>query len=453
MQYNTQLLIVSLAVLFCLCDTTNAFTTNFVSPIVDVPQRQKQQMQRVRTATTLSHHSSIYQTIVSEEGRRDFLKQLSTAITGASLTPLLLPQLAYADDNEDDATTIDKVETILKDESELDNEVIQEEEDEKKSIEDEEQLINELEKEISIEESDTSTPEEIEEEASKVRGETEALIEEEEKLLNEAEEIISKIESIESEVQSLDEVDDKSNNGDDATTSTETTSEEFVEKLKERVERKEDLITRLKRHSENDIDTKTGKKRSFSIANAPEQEGFIELHIRRVAGGEFSEYMWNTMKEREIFRFTGPLGSFFLREDSDKPILFLATGTGFAPIKGIVEHALAKNTQREMVLYWGCRSLEDLYMPNLPSEWQQAYPNFTFIPVLSEPKPEDAWQGRTGFLHEVVLEDFNNLKNFQVYACGAPVMVEAAYTSFVAHQLPADEFFSDAFFSSKDVNQ
>ena len=120
MQYNTHLFIVSLAVLFCLCDTTNAFTTNLVSPIVDVPQRQKQQLQRVRTATTLSHHSSIYQTTVSEEGRRDFLKQLSTAITGASLSPLLLPQLAYADDNEDDATTIDKVETILKDESELD---------------------------------------------------------------------------------------------------------------------------------------------------------------------------------------------------------------------------------------------------------------------------------------------------------------------------------------------
>ena len=265
MQYNTHLFIVSLAVLFCLCDTTNAFTTNLVSPIVDVPQRQKQQLQRVRTATTLSHHSSIYQTIVSEEGRRDFLKQLSTAITGASLSPLLLPQLAYADDNEDDATTIDKVETILKDESELDTKVIQEEEDEKKSIEDEKQLINELEKEISIEESETSTPEEIEKEASKVRGETEALIEEEEKLLNEAEEIISKIESIESEVQSLDEV-DKSNNGagGDATTSTETTSEEFVEKLKERVERKEDLITRLKRQSENDIDPKTGKFRPLT---------------------------------------------------------------------------------------------------------------------------------------------------------------------------------------------
>ncbi|MCB5195683.1 CDP-6-deoxy-delta-3,4-glucoseen reductase [Deefgea salmonis] len=200
-----------------------------------------------------------------------------------------------------------------------------------------------------------------------------------------------------------------------------------------------------------DIHTKTGKKRSFSIANPPHQEGFLQLHIRHIDGGEFSDYVWNTMKEREIFRFTGPLGSFFLREDSDKPILFLATGTGFAPIKGMIEHALANHTQREMVLYWGCRTLADLYMPELPSQWQQLYPNFTFIPVLSNPKPEDQWQGRTGFLHEVVLADFASLAHYQVYACGSPMMVEAAYTGCLSHQLPSDAFFSDAFFTSKDL--
>ncbi|WP_288843349.1 CDP-6-deoxy-delta-3,4-glucoseen reductase [uncultured Deefgea sp.] len=200
-----------------------------------------------------------------------------------------------------------------------------------------------------------------------------------------------------------------------------------------------------------DIHTKTGKKRSFSIANPPHQEGFLQLHIRHIDGGEFSDYVWNTMKEREIFRFTGPLGSFFLREDSDKPILFLATGTGFAPIKGMIEHALANHTQREMVLYWGCRTLADLYMPELPSQWQQLYPNFTFIPVLSDPKPEDQWQGRTGFLHEVVLSDFASLNHYQVYACGSPMMVEAAYTGCLSHQLPSDAFFSDAFFTSKDL--
>ncbi|XZG71910.1 CDP-6-deoxy-delta-3,4-glucoseen reductase [Chitinibacteraceae bacterium HSL-7] len=200
-----------------------------------------------------------------------------------------------------------------------------------------------------------------------------------------------------------------------------------------------------------DIHTKGGKKRSFSIANAPHEDDHIQLHIRHVAGGEFSEYVWSEMKEREIFRFTGPLGSFFLREDSDKPILFVATGTGFAPIKGMVEYALSKGIQREMVLYWGCRTLGDFYMPQLPSQWQQQYPNFTFIPVLSEPLAEDGWQGRTGFVHEAILEDFGSLAGYEVYACGAPVMVEAAYKHFVARNLPEDAFYSDAFFTTKDL--
>lgn len=102
-----------------------------------------------------------------------------------------------------------------------------------------------------------------------------------------------------------------------------------------------------------DIHTKTGKKRSFSIANAPHEAGALELHIRHVPGGEFSEYVWNTMKPLEIMRFTGPLGSFFLQEDSDKPILLIATGTGFAPIKGMLEHAFKQGIDREIVLYWG----------------------------------------------------------------------------------------------------
>ncbi|AOY02007.1 CDP-6-deoxy-delta-3,4-glucoseen reductase [Jeongeupia sp. USM3] len=198
-----------------------------------------------------------------------------------------------------------------------------------------------------------------------------------------------------------------------------------------------------------DIHTKTGKKRSFSIANAPHDSEYLQLHIRHVPGGDFSEYVWNELKEREIFRFTGPLGSFFLREDSDKPIIFLATGTGFAPIKGILEHAFNKGIRREMILYWGARTVDDYYMTELTDAWQREHPNFTFIPVLSEPKGE--WPGRTGFLHDAVMDDFGNLSGWQVYACGAPVMVEAAYQHCVARGLPGDEFFSDAFFSSKDV--
>jgi CDP-4-dehydro-6-deoxyglucose reductase len=194
-----------------------------------------------------------------------------------------------------------------------------------------------------------------------------------------------------------------------------------------------------------DILLKDGKRRSFSLANAPHDDQLLELHIRAVPGGAFSNYVMHEMKERAILRFEGPLGSFYLREDSDKPAIFLAGGTGFAPIKGLVDHALYTHADREMVLYWGVRSLRDLYLPGLPSQWQKEHPNFTFIPVLSEPQTEDNWNGRTGLVHEAVLQDFASLSGYQVYACGAPAMIEAAYNSFMQCGLPEEEFYSDAF--------
>lgn len=202
-----------------------------------------------------------------------------------------------------------------------------------------------------------------------------------------------------------------------------------------------------------DILMKDGKKRSFSIANAPHDDAFLELHIRHQPGGSFSDYVFSQMKEREIMRFKGPLGSFFLREDSDKPIIFVASGTGFAPVKGIIEHAIHSGIQREMVFYWGARTKADLYMAELAGGWQAQNPNITFIPVLSDALPSDEWAGRVGFVHQAVLEDFADLSGYQVYACGAPVMVEAAHGSFTREcGLPEDEFFSDAFFLSKDMS-
>lgn len=202
-----------------------------------------------------------------------------------------------------------------------------------------------------------------------------------------------------------------------------------------------------------DILMKDGKKRSFSIANAPHDDAFLELHIRHQLGGSFSDYVFSQMKEREIMRFKGPLGSFFLREDSDKPIIFVASGTGFAPVKGIIEHAIHSGIQREMVFYWGARTKADLYMAELAGGWQAQNPNITFIPVLSDALPGDEWAGRVGFVHQAVLEDFADLSGYQVYACGAPVMVEAAHDSFTREcGLPEDEFFSDAFFLSKDMS-
>ena len=190
---------------------------------------------------------------------------------------------------------------------------------------------------------------------------------------------------------------------------------------------------------------KDGKRRAFSIANAPHSDDLLELHLRLIPGGQFTEYVFNEMHEKAILRLEGPFGSFYLREDSQKPIIFVAGGTGFAPIKSIIEHMMHHHMQRKMVLYWGARSKEDLYMAELPATWQSNYSGFSFVPVLSEPLPEDNWAGRVGLVHEAVLEDHADLSEYQVYCCGAPGMVETAHREFQQHGMPEDEFFSDAF--------
>jgi len=193
-----------------------------------------------------------------------------------------------------------------------------------------------------------------------------------------------------------------------------------------------------------DILLKDGKRRSFSMANAPHNDAFLELHLRNY-GGPFSQYVFNRMKEKDILRFEGPLGTFFLREDSDKPIILLASGTGFAPIKAIVEHVLYKGITRSMVLYWGGRGRSDLYMTALPERWAREH-GIRYVPVLSDARPEDHWTGRTGFVHRAVMADHPDLSGYQVYACGAPAMVEAAHADFTAQcRLPDDEFYSDSF--------
>jgi CDP-4-dehydro-6-deoxyglucose reductase len=200
-----------------------------------------------------------------------------------------------------------------------------------------------------------------------------------------------------------------------------------------------------------EILTREGKRRAFSMANAPHDDEFLQLHLRHYAGGNFTEYVFTRMKEREILRFEGPFGTFFLREDSDKPIIFLASGTGFAPIKGMLEHAFHRGIDRPMVLYWGARTRPDLYLDALPRQWAQTHPNFRYVPVLSEARPEDEWTGRTGFVHRAVMEDQTDLSGYHVYSCGAPVMVEAAHRDFTTQcALPEEAFFSDAFTSASD---
>jgi CDP-4-dehydro-6-deoxyglucose reductase len=197
---------------------------------------------------------------------------------------------------------------------------------------------------------------------------------------------------------------------------------------------------------------KDNKRRSYSMANAPHKDELITLHIRHMPGGVFTDHVFGAMKERDILRFEGPLGTFFLREDSDKPIVLLASGTGFAPIKAIIEQLEHTQTKRPIVLYWGGRRPKDLYMHALCEEWARALPDFKYVPVISDAAPEDNWSGRTGFVHRAVIEDFADLSGHQVYACGAPIVVESAKRDFVAQcKLPEEEFYADSFTSEADL--
>lgn len=199
-------------------------------------------------------------------------------------------------------------------------------------------------------------------------------------------------------------------------------------------------------------------RRSYSMANAPHTQGDqpgIELHVRHMPGGVFTDQVFGKMKERDILRIEGPFGSFFLREDSPKPVILLASGTGFAPIKAIIEqmqfNAQTSGTTRPAVLYWGCRSRQDLYLHDWALQAAQSMPNLRYVPVLSEPRAEDGWDGRTGFVHQALMADWPDLRGHQVYACGTPAMVEAAQRDLVERcGLPADEFYADAFTSEAD---
>lgn len=194
-----------------------------------------------------------------------------------------------------------------------------------------------------------------------------------------------------------------------------------------------------------------GARRSYSMASALRDGCPLEFHIRHMTGGKFTDYVFGSMKEKEIVRVEGPYGSFFLREDSAKPIILLASGTGFAPIKAILEHMAAKGIARSTTLYWGGRRPSDLYMQDWVEQTARTMPHFHFIPVISDPTADDNWLGRGGFVHRAVLEDFPDLSGYQVYACGAPVVIESAKRDFVAKaKLPTEEFFADAFTSEAD---
>ena len=197
---------------------------------------------------------------------------------------------------------------------------------------------------------------------------------------------------------------------------------------------------------------KEGRRRAFSLANAPHDDARLQLHIRRVPEGQFTSQLFTRMKERDLLRINGPHGGFYLREESDKPMLLVAGGTGFAPIKAIIEHAIAERLERPMNLYWGGRRREDLYLNDLAERWAREHPHIRFVPVLSDPAPDDQWTGRSGLVHAAAMQDFPNLSGHQVYVCGSPAMVTAARRDFVGQcRLPENEFFADSFEFSNDM--
>ena len=194
-----------------------------------------------------------------------------------------------------------------------------------------------------------------------------------------------------------------------------------------------------------DILLADGRRRGFSLANPPHADELLELHVRHVPGGFFTGFVFERMKDKALLRFQGPLGTFFLREDSPRPIILIGGGTGFAPLKGILEHAFHIGLNRSLHLYWGARAKMDLYLDALPHRWEAEHPNFRYTPVLSEPRPEDAWEGRAGWVHEAVAADYPDLSGYDVYMSGPPPMIEAAKLAFAAQGLSAEQLFYDSF--------
>jgi CDP-4-dehydro-6-deoxyglucose reductase, E3 len=194
-----------------------------------------------------------------------------------------------------------------------------------------------------------------------------------------------------------------------------------------------------------------GRRRPFSIANHPQADGSIELHVRHVAGGGFTSWVYDTLKVGDALRIEGPLGTFVPREDSERPMVFMAGGTGFAPVKAIVEHFMALGTRRPMRVYWGARSAADLYLRELAAGWAGTAHDLVFHAVISDPEQAAAHGLRMGLVHEAVLEDQPDLSGYDVYMSGPPAMIDAGRKLFTDAGLPEERLYYDSFDYAPDV--
>lgn len=192
-----------------------------------------------------------------------------------------------------------------------------------------------------------------------------------------------------------------------------------------------------------DILLEDGRHRSFSIANAPHNDEFLELHIRLIEDGLFTPKVFNNMQEKDLLRIEGPHGSFFYHEDSDRDIILMAGGTGFAPIKGIIDHLIEEKVTCPIYLYWGARSEADLYLNQMAETWAAENENIHYIPVLSDAGSQ--WTGKTGYVHKTVMADFDDLNPFDIYVCGPPAMIVAAKEEFQTQGMDTASFYYDSF--------
>ncbi|MDD2341533.1 MAG: FAD-binding oxidoreductase [Tolumonas sp.] len=186
--------------------------------------------------------------------------------------------------------------------------------------------------------------------------------------------------------------------------------------------------------------TYNGVSRSYSIASAIVENNLLELHIRKVTDGVFSGFVFNEFKPNQLLRMQGPIGTFFIRK-TDKPLIFVAGGTGFAPVKAMVESLIKQDDKRAIHIYWGARKQDDIYS-DLPNQWANQYPNIISQVIVSD---DNTWDGRCGFVHQAVLDDFENLNGFMVYACGASAMINIARRTFIEKGLDEHSFIADAF--------
>jgi CDP-4-dehydro-6-deoxyglucose reductase len=200
-----------------------------------------------------------------------------------------------------------------------------------------------------------------------------------------------------------------------------------------------------------DILLPENNRRAFSLANAPTNDEYLELHIRHIESGKFTDQVFNELKEKSLLRIEGPHGSFFLRDDHSRPIILMGGGTGFAPLKSMIEQLIEEGIHQPVYLYWGVRSKIDLYHQALAEKWAFQHDNIHFIPVLSEPNENDNWQGETGFVHEVVMNNTPNLSDYEVYMSGPPIMVNASITAFKEMGLSDKHMHSDSFEFSENT--